>query len=238
MHSTTAIATPWRWVCKMISIRCLIFDAEASNVALQEALQPVLQQLPDEAEVRLLLNDKDSEVAAAYQQCAKPPLPKACVCLDNLEESQALALKTELEALFTGATATIFDTRLVLRPNWQIGQRTPGTVQLCTFKQKQDISREEFIAIWRDSHTQVAIDTQSTFGYFQNLALEGQNIGFDALVEEHFPIEAAASPEAFFDAVDDPAKLRQNIDCMMESCARFIQQDTINVIHLSEYKIK
>ncbi len=222
----------------MISIRCLIFDAEASKVALQEALQPVLQKLPDGAEVRLLVDDEDSAVAAAYQQCAKPPLPKACICLDNLEESQAFVLKTELETLFTGAIATIFDTRLVLRPDWQIGQRTSGTVQLCTFQQRSDISREQFITIWRDSHTQIAIDTQSTFGYFQNLAVEGQNRGFDALVEEHFPIEAATSPEAFFDAVDDPAKLKHNIDCMMESCARFIQQDTINVIHLSEYKIK
>ena len=198
----------------------------------------MLLKLSETTQVRLLVGDEDSAVAVGYQQCAKPPLPKACVCLDNLEEAEAPKLKTELEALFTGATVTLFDTRLVLQPDWQVGQRTPGTVQLCTFKQKQDISREEFVAIWRDSHTQIAIDTQSTFGYFQNLALEGQDSGFDALVEEHFPIEAATSPEAFFDAAGDPAKLKHNIDCMMESCARFIQQDTINVIHLSEYKIQ
>jgi len=229
---------PQHWAYKMISLRCLIFDSESTRDSLLETMQPVLPTLSDTTQVRLLIDDQDSAVAAGYQQCAKPPLPNACVCLDNLEEGEASMLKTKLETLFKQAQATVFDTRLVLTPSWQVGQRTPGTVQLCTFKQKHDISRETFITIWRDSHTQIAIDTQSTFGYFQNLALEGQDSGFDALVEEHFPIEAATSPEAFFDAVGDPAKLKHNIDCMMESCARFIQQDTINVIHLSEYKIQ
>lgn len=222
----------------MISVRCLIFDTECSQDSLLKTIQPILPTLSETTQVRLLIDDEDSAVASGYQQCAQAPLPKACVCLDDLEESEAHTLKVELESLFEQARATVFDTQLVLKPDWQIGQRTPGTVQLCTFQQKRDISREAFIAIWRNSHTQIAIDTQSTFGYFQNLVLEGQDSGFDALVEEHFPIQAATSPEAFFDAVGDPAKLKHNIDCMMESCARFIQQDTINVIHLSEYKIQ
>lgn len=221
----------------MISVRCLIFDTECSRDSLLNTVQSILPRLSETTQVRLLIDDEDSAVAAGYQQCAKAPLPTACVCLDDLEEGEAHTLKVELESLFEQARATVFETQLVLQPDWQIGQRTPGTVQLCTFQQKHDISRAEFVAIWRDSHTQIAIDTQSTFGYFQNLALEGQDSGFDALVEEHFPIEAATSPEAFFDAVGDPAKLKHNIDCMMQSCARFIQQDTINVIHLSEYKI-
>jgi hypothetical protein len=63
-------------------------------------------------------------------------------------------------------------------------------------------------------------------------------VPFDAIVEEHFPIEAATSPEVFFDAPSDTKKLQENVARMMASCERFIQQDTINVIHMSEYKIR
>ena len=222
----------------MNALRGLITDPELTLETLKEVLQPLAAELPERSGLRILIQDAESAVAAGYTQCAQPPLPDACICIDDLPTESISAVQTGLLNLFPQARAVLCESRLVLKPDWQIGERTPGTVQLCTFRHKQDISRDEFIQIWRDDHTSVAVETQSTFGYFQNLVCENQDTSFDALVEEHFPIEAATSPEVFFDAIGDPAKLKQNIDCMMQSCARFIQQDTINVIHLSEYKIQ
>jgi hypothetical protein len=220
------------------ALRGLITDPELTLEAVKEALQPLTAELSGSCGLRILIQDAESAVAAGYTQCAQPPLPDICICVDDIPSESVSVVQSSLLNLFPHALVVLCESRLVLTPDWQVGERTPGTVQLCTFRHKQDIPRDEFIQIWRDDHTSVAVETQSTFGYFQNLVCENQDTSFDALVEEHFPIEAATSPEVFFDAVDDPAKLKQNIDCMMQSCARFIQQDTINVIHLSEYKIQ
>ena len=50
-----------------------------------------------------------------------------------------------------------------------IGQRTPGMNQVVFLKKPEQLSFESWIDIWHNSHTQIAIDTQSTFGYRQNL---------------------------------------------------------------------
>ena len=222
----------------MNALRAFLTGSELTSETLKDVLRPLSAELPEGSGLRILIQDAESAVAAGYTQCAQPPLPDACICIDDIPSESIPAVQTALLNLFPQARAVLCESRLVLKPDWQLGERTPGTVQLCTFQHKQDINRNEFIQIWRDDHTSVAIDTQSTFGYFQNLVLENQNTSFDAIVEEHFPIAAATSAEAFFDAEGDLQKLKHNVDRMMQSCARFIQQDTINVIHLSEYKIK
>ena len=45
------------------------------------------------------------------------------------------------------------------------------------------------------------------------------------------------SPHAFYDAVGDDEKLQKNLTAMIESCARFIDNDSINVVHMSEYTV-
>lgn len=221
----------------MNALRGFITDPELTLETVEDVMRPLIAELPENCGLRILIQDAQSAIAAGYTQCAQPPLPHACICIDDVPSESVETVQSNLVNLIPNVLVVVCESRLVLKPDWQVGERTPGTVQLCTFRHKQDISRDEFLQIWRDDHTNVAVETQSTFGYFQNLVCEDQNTSFDAIVEEHFPIEAATSAEVFFDAVGDPAKLKHNIDCMMQSCARFIQQDTINVIHLSEYKI-
>ena len=221
----------------MNALRGLIADPELTLAALEDVLRPLTAELPETCGLRILIQDAESAVAAGYTQCAQPALPDACICIDDIPNESIQSVQLALRNLFPHALVVLCESRLVLEPDWQLGERTPGTVQLCTFRHKQDIDRNEFVHIWRDDHTSVAIETQSTFGYFQNLVCENQETAFDAIVEEHFPITAATSAEVFFDAEGDPQKLKHNVDRMMRSCARFIQQDTINVVHLSEYKI-
>jgi hypothetical protein len=88
----------------------------------------------------------------------------------------------------------------------------------------------------------VAIDTQSTFGYRQNVLerpLSADAAPLDAMIEENFPPEAMSSDHAFYGVqAGDDEGLQANLSAMLASCARFIDFDKIDVIPMSEYVIK
>jgi len=121
------------------------------------------------------------------------------------------------------------------------GDRVYGMCHVVFMDPPEDLDREAWLALWKDSHTQVAIDTQSTFGYRQNLVVRVLGEGTrpcHAIVEEHFPPEAMVSDHAFYASGGDEALLRQNMEAMMASCVRFIDLGKIDVIPMSEYVIR
>ena len=121
------------------------------------------------------------------------------------------------------------------------GDRVYGMCHVVFMSPPEDMEREQWLAIWKDSHTQVAIDTQSTFGYRQNLVarrLTEDTPPCHAVVEENFPPEAMTSDHAFYATGGDEHVLRQHMNAMMESCARFIDFTKIDVIPMSEYLVK
>lgn len=120
------------------------------------------------------------------------------------------------------------------------GRRTRGMCQVVFLQRPQRLSEQQWLEIWHGSHTQVAIETQSTFGYRQNVITRPLTYGappFDAIIEENFPAEAMSSQQAFF-GVDSDEALKANLQAMIDSCARFIDFDKIDVIPTSEYLLK
>lgn len=120
------------------------------------------------------------------------------------------------------------------------GSRVEGMCQVVFLQRPPRIAHEEWIRVWQGSHTQVAIDTQSTFGYRQNVVIRALTYAaphYDAIVEENFPAAAMDSPHAFYDAVGDDAKRDANLKAMIDSCVRFIDFDRIDVIPTSEYNL-
>lgn len=123
------------------------------------------------------------------------------------------------------------------------GERSHGMNQIAFFKKPDTQSRDEWLDIWHNSHTQIAIDTQSTFSYTQNLIVKTLTEGapvFDAVVEEHFPPEAMSCAHTFFDAVTETGEksdelLNERATVMLNSCVRFIDFETITVIPTSHY---
>lgn len=118
------------------------------------------------------------------------------------------------------------------------GQRTPGWSQTAFLTVPERLTHAEWLSLWQDRHTRVAIETQANFEYVQNLvvrALAPDAPPYAAIVEECFPESALTDPFAFFDAVGDPAKFRANLDRMMESCDAFIDRGTIDVIPTGQY---
>jgi hypothetical protein len=121
------------------------------------------------------------------------------------------------------------------------GKRTYGMCQVVFMAPPASMDYHDWLAVWKDSHTQVAIDTQSTFGYRQNLVLRVLGEGTHpchAIVEENFPPEAMADDHAFYASGGDEALLAANAKAMMDSCTRFIDFEKIDVIPMSEYLVK
>ena len=59
------------------------------------------------------------------------------------------------------------------------------------------------------------------------------------MIEENFPPEAMASNHAFYAVEEgDDEGLAAHSQAMIESCARFIDFDRIDVIPMSEYLLK
>jgi hypothetical protein len=120
------------------------------------------------------------------------------------------------------------------------GERTHGFAQVALLKRPQRLSYEAWLDVWHNSHTGIAIETQSTFEYIQNVVvrrLSGDAPVFDAIVEECFPPAAMTDYKTFFDAPGDEAKFRQNLARMMESVNRFIDMGTIDVVPTSQYRV-
>lgn len=118
------------------------------------------------------------------------------------------------------------------------GQRTEGWAQMAFLTLPERLTHAEWLALWQDRHTLVAIETQANFEYVQNLVVRTLTDAappYVAIVEECFLEAALTDPFVFFDAVGDPDHFKANLDRMMESCDRFIDRGTIDVIPTGQY---
>jgi hypothetical protein len=103
--------------------------------------------------------------------------------------------------------------------------RVPGFAQLVPLKVPEGLGWGEWRRRWQTNHTSVALGTQSTFRYVQNVVLRPLTPGaprYAGIVEECFPLAAATDLHVFFDAVGDEAKLARHMAAMSESCDRFM----------------
>ena len=120
------------------------------------------------------------------------------------------------------------------------GQKSDGMNEIVALQKPDWLETGEWIRIWHESHTQIAIDTQSTYGYRQNIvarALTADAPRVDAFIEENFPERAIHSRLDFYD-VDNEEEKRERERIMIESCARFIDFEKIDCTPTSEYLIK
>ncbi len=121
------------------------------------------------------------------------------------------------------------------------GQRTAGFAQVALLQRPPRLAPEQWLELWLGQHTQLAIDTQSTFFYVQNVVARPLTFDaprFDAIVEEGFPQEAFGSQPDFYGAAGDKEKMRRHRAAMFESTQRFIDADRIDVVQTSQYVVK
>ena len=125
-------------------------------------------------------------------------------------------------------------------PAIAVGERTTGLANVALLRRPDGMDEREWFRRWHLDHTQVAIDTQSTFGYTQNAvvrALTSDAPQLGAIVEELFPIEATTSLHAFFGAADD-ADLTDRMTKMVASTSAFGANENVDTIPTSRYVLR
>jgi hypothetical protein len=122
-----------------------------------------------------------------------------------------------------------------------VGERTPGFSQVCTLQVPPRLTYAAWFDYWQQTHGTLAIETQDTFRYVQNIVtrrLTWDAPIIDGIIEECFPAGAMTDPHVFYDAVGSEDRLKLNSQRMLDSCVKFIDFDKMEVIITSEYVIK
>jgi len=214
--------------------------------SLRTQLSAKLLALPGVRGLQLNLDDAEVAAAAGIRQTANAPHPDALL---QLWLDSAIALRrAPVDAAIAAAVAK-FDAYLVTESEPLCNQRHPpvpgqrsyGFAQIALLKKPDRLGHADWLAAWHDGHTPVAIETQSTFEYRQNVVVRALTAGarpYDAIVEECFPPEAMSDPQIFFDAAGDAQKFQRNLDRMMASVGRFLDLGTIDVLATSQYCLR
>ncbi|MEY2458690.1 MAG: hypothetical protein QOG30_520 [Acidimicrobiaceae bacterium] len=192
----------------------------------------------------LQVNVADDAVAAAMVRLVElDPQMEAVVSV--WVESVMDSIRQPIESVLADASSKIAGYLVTestpLRNTTRValtGERTDGFSNLAFLRRPTRLTREQWLDAWQNGHSQLAIDTQSTFGYTQNVvvrAVTDDAPAFDGIVEELFPPEALTNLHAFFDAVGDDEKLTKNMTAMGESTDRFGASESIDVVPTSQY---
>jgi hypothetical protein len=202
---------------------------------------PVAQELLELGLPGLTINVRDGNVRDALMTLTTldPPVQAVVSLWTQQYYGDQLLLALELlghQAEYIAAYL-VTESAPMPPPPTPLGERTPGLANIALLRRPADMDELTWLTRWHGNHTQVAIDTQSTFGYVQNYvvrALTEDAPAVDAIVEELFPIEAVGSLHAFFGAADD-ADLQGRMERMVGSTAAFGANVNIDAVPTSRY---
>ena len=196
-----------------------------------------LEAFPEAQNAYLGTCDAHSNQAAMWTRNPTGKLPRGRLALEfsetAIDRQRAIDIAKQMGAEVHWCKGTT-----PLTPPLNSGETFSGTIQLCCFERREGLSNAALEQIWFTEHVQVAIDTQNTLGYRQNLVLRSSHERLDGIVEEHFPIEAANSLTAFFADGDDEAKMMSNIHVLTESSERVLDLERSSVIHMTEHRLR
>ena len=119
------------------------------------------------------------------------------------------------------------------------GVRLDALAQVAILRRPDHMPRDEYLEYWQVHHTPIAIRTQNTSGYIQNIvdeALTPTSPEIAAIVEEHFPMAALTDPHAFYGSGGDEAELQRRMSELMASVARFGADQGLDLVPTSRYR--
>jgi len=120
------------------------------------------------------------------------------------------------------------------------GERMRGICFVAFLEKPDFLTYDAWLDLWQGHHTQVAIETQSTFLYIQNVVvrpLTPDAPPWTAIVEEAFPAEAATDPMVFFNAGGAKEKLKEHQRRMFDSVQKFIDLSRLESHPMSSYVV-
>ncbi|WP_310766615.1 EthD domain-containing protein [Mycobacterium sp. Z3061] len=192
----------------------------------------------------LTVNVRDSAVRDSLMTLTTLDPPVAAVVSVWTQQCYGEQMSAALRVLAAecGQLAAYLVTESVPMPGPVVESRhrTPGLANIALLRRPPDLDQATWLDRWQLNHTQVAIETQSTFGYTQNWvvrALTPDAPGISAIVEELFPLEAVSDLKAFFGAADDD-DLQHRVGRMVASTSAFGANQNIDTVPTSRYVVR
>lgn len=186
---------------------------------------------------RLQVNLDDAAVADAQLRITAfdEPVPAVVSVWTEADADPVSAVVSALAGRALGWE--VEETVRLVPPTAADGERTDALAQIGFLRIPADLDEAEWLHRWQGQHTQVAIDTQASFGYVQNRVLRSVLGESDvaALVEELFVNEAATDMHAWYGSGGDDAELQRRLGLMIESVTRFGAHTDLDSVPTSRY---
>lgn len=185
---------------------------------------------------RLQLNLDDEDVTPAMR-IATGPDPIAAIVSLWADTDDATRVLGEVTGRLAGWEV---DERLPIPPpESPDGERMDALANVAVLKKPDDLARDEWLHRWLVDHTPIAIATQATFGYVQNVVTRPVTVDpprqVDALVEELFPSAGMVDMHAFYGSGGDDEELNDRLTRLMGSVARIGFDHDIDLVPGSRY---
>ncbi len=204
---------------------------------------PVADELLDLGLAGLTVNVRDGAVRDSLMTLTTLAPPVAAVISIWAQQSygKQVTAAVELLAPHCDSFAAYLVTESVpIAPPDRLGDRCPGFANVALLRRPAELDRATWLTRWQIDHTPVAIETQATFGYTQNVVVRPLTPDapvIDGIVEELFPDAATTDLHAFFGAADD-ADLEDRMTRMVASTSAFGATDNIDTVPTSRFMLK
>ena len=190
-----------------------------------------------------LVNVRDEAVAGALIDVQVTTLPALAVMRVRVPVASATAcadVLTALREIGPVSAWSVTDSEVLGPPSPGSGGRCEGMANIAFLRRPQRIDRDEWLRIWLEEHTTVAINTQSTTSYTQHAVvrpLTEDAPAIAAIVEEVFPIEAVRDLGVFFDSRGSRERMNANVTAMTASTGRFLDEGTVDAVPTGRYVV-
>ncbi|HWM73204.1 MAG TPA: EthD domain-containing protein [Nocardioides sp.] len=189
--------------------------------------------------IRMQVNVADEEVERAMRISTFEPGIDGFATVWTATTSVAQDLVAALHDVGDRVVGWEVEERRPIEPpdEWD-GSRLDGLANIAVLRRPEELTQEEWLRRWREDHTPVAIATQATFGYVQNLVvapLTEETPEVSGLVEELFPTAAIDDMHAFYGTEGDDAELSSRLERLMASVARIGADRDLDLVPTSRY---
>jgi hypothetical protein len=221
----------------------LLRVAEPDDQWCERIRGPVGDELLDLGIAGLAVNVRDSTVRDSLMTLTTLAPPVAAVISIWTQQSYGMQVAAAIELLADhceSLAAYLVTESVPIAPPDRLGGRTPGFANIALLRRPPDLDRATWLTRWQVDHTPVAIETQATFGYTQNVVvrpLTPDAPAIDGIVEELFPDAATKDLHVFFGAADD-ADLHDRMTRMVASTSAFGATDNIDTVPTSRYLLR
>lgn len=199
----------------------------------EELTRSLLEEAPERlvaaGVTRVEVNVPDGEVADPMLRLTAFAEPVDAVLSVWLPKPGAAgAVEEVLRGVASDVAGWFVEETVPIAPNAVLtGQWSPGLANVAFLRRPEGMDQHAWLKHWRTHHTDVAIETQATLGYVQNLVVCSATAGAPsvvAIVEELFPIEEVSD-------------LSRRMTRMLESVAAFGADKDVDVVPTRRYRL-